>query len=76
MGAKRADYRVLVEKLGEIRPVGSPRHRGEDNIKTDLQGVGRGYGLVRGDSVKRQVAGTYECCTELSGFIKCLEFLD
>ena len=32
-----------------------------------LDGVGSGYG---------QVAGTFECCNEFSGSIKCGEFLD
>ena len=33
---------VLVGKLEGKRPLGSPRRRWEDNIKTDLQEVGRG----------------------------------
>jgi hypothetical protein len=35
-------YRVLVEKPEGKRPLGRPRHRWEDNIKMDLQEVGRG----------------------------------
>jgi hypothetical protein len=35
-------YRVLVGKPEEKRPLGRPRHRGEDNIKMDLQEVGCG----------------------------------
>jgi len=33
---------VLVGKLEGKRPLGSPRRRWEDNIKTDLQEVGCG----------------------------------
>ena len=33
-------FRVLVGKLDGKRPLGGPSHRGEDNIKMDLQEVG------------------------------------
>ena len=36
MGEKRGVHRVLVGKPEGIRPLGRPRHRWEDNIKTDL----------------------------------------
>ena len=35
-----------------------------------------GYGVDRAASVEGQVAGTGECGSELSGSIKCGEFLD
>jgi len=35
-------YRVLVGKPEGRRPLGRPRRRWEDNIKTDLQEVERG----------------------------------
>jgi hypothetical protein len=35
-------YRVLVGKPEGKRPLGRPRHRWEDNIKTDFQEVGFG----------------------------------
>jgi hypothetical protein len=35
-------YRVLVGKPESRRPPARPRHRGEDNIKMDLQEVGCG----------------------------------
>jgi hypothetical protein len=35
-----------------------------------------GYGLERAGSEQRHVAGTCACCNELSGSIKCGEFLD
>ena len=41
MGERRGDYRVLVGKSEGKRPVGRPRRRWEDNIKMDLQEVGR-----------------------------------
>jgi hypothetical protein len=31
---------VLVGKTEEKRPLGSPRHKWEDNIKTDLMEIG------------------------------------
>ena len=43
MGEERGVYRVLVGKLEGKRPLGRPRHRWVDNIRTDLQEVGCGY---------------------------------
>ena len=40
----RGVLRVLVGKPEGRRPLGRPRHRWEDNIKTDLQEVGGGFG--------------------------------
>ena len=42
MGEGRGVHRVLVGKPEGKRPVGRPRRRWEDNIKMDLQEVGRG----------------------------------
>jgi hypothetical protein len=54
-----------------------PRRKWEDNIKMDLQKVGCcGYGLGRTGSGQGQVAGTFDCGNEPSGFIKCGEFFD
>ena len=44
MGERRGVYRVLVGKPEGKRPLGRPRLRREDNIKMDLQEVGRGDG--------------------------------
>jgi hypothetical protein len=44
MGEDRGVYRVLMEKPEEKRPLGRSRRRWEDNIKMDLQEVGRGRG--------------------------------
>ena len=40
----RGVHKVLVGKPEGKRPVGRPRRRCEDNIKMDLQEVGRGCG--------------------------------
>ena len=40
----RGVHKVLVGKPEGKRPLGRPRHRWEDNIKMDLQEVGRGGG--------------------------------
>jgi len=40
MGEKRGVYRVLVGKPEGRRPLGRPRRRWVDNIRTDLQEVG------------------------------------
>jgi hypothetical protein len=40
MGKRRGVYRVLIGKPEGKRPLGGPRYRWEDNIKTDLQEVG------------------------------------
>jgi 3-oxoacyl-ACP reductase-like protein len=40
VGERRSAYRVLVGKPEGKRPLGSPRHKWEDNIKVDLQEVG------------------------------------
>ena len=59
------------------RPLGRPRRTWEDNIKMDLQEVGRGYGnwmkLVQD---REHVAGACEDGNELPGSIKCGELLD
>jgi len=43
MGEARGTYRVLVGKPHGRRPLGRPRHRWVDNIRTDLQEVEYGY---------------------------------
>ena len=44
MGEERGVHRVLVGKPEGRRPVGRPRRRWEDNIKTDVQEVGGDFG--------------------------------
>jgi len=43
MDEERVVYRVLVGKPEGRTPLGRPRRRWVDNIKTDLQEVGCGY---------------------------------
>jgi len=43
MGEVRGMYRVLVGKPDGRRPLGRPRRKWVDNIRTDLQEVGCGY---------------------------------
>jgi hypothetical protein len=45
IGEGRGVYMVLVGKAEGRRPLGRPRYRWEDNIKTDLKAVVRGRGL-------------------------------
>jgi hypothetical protein len=40
MRERRGAYRALVGKPEGIKPLGRPRHRWEDNIKTDLREIG------------------------------------
>jgi hypothetical protein len=40
MAEKRGAYRILVGRPEGMRPLGRPRLRCEDNVKTDLQEVG------------------------------------
>ena len=63
-------HKVLVGKPEGKRLLGRPRCRWEDNIKMDLEEVGRGCGDWM------EVAGACEYSNELSGSIKCGEFLD
>jgi len=43
MGEERGVYRVLLRKPEGKRPLGRPRRKWVDNIRTDLQEVGCGY---------------------------------
>jgi hypothetical protein len=45
MGEKRGAYRILVGRPEGRRPLGTPKHRWEDNIKMDLRAVEWGHGL-------------------------------
>jgi hypothetical protein len=42
MGEKRCVYRILVGRPEGKRPLGGPRYRWEDYIKTDLREIGIG----------------------------------
>jgi len=76
MGDSRGAYRVLMAKPKGKKPLGIPRHRWEANFKIDLQKMGGGSGLDCSGSGYGQMAGSCECGNELSGSMKCKEFLD
>jgi len=44
MGEGRGVHRILVGKPAGKRPVGRPRRKWEDKIKTDVQEVGGSFG--------------------------------
>jgi hypothetical protein len=44
-GDRTCPYRIFVGRPEERRPLGRPRRRWKDNIKTDVQVVGLGHGL-------------------------------
>ena len=71
MGEETEVYRVLVGKPEGKRPLGRPRRRWVDNIRTDLQEVGCGYmdwiALAQDRDRWR---------TLVSAVMKCWEFLD
>ena len=73
----RGVHKVLVGKPEGKRPLGRPRRTWEDNIKMDRQEVGRGCGdwmeLAKDRDRWRALC---EYGNELSGSIKCGEFLD
>jgi hypothetical protein len=64
MRERRNIYRVLVGKPEGKRPLGRSRHRWVNNIKMNLQEVGKGYRLDRADSGNGQVASNGECDNE------------
>jgi hypothetical protein len=45
MGERRGAYWILVGRPEVRRPLGRPKSRWEDNMKTNLQEVGWGHGL-------------------------------
>jgi hypothetical protein len=73
---ERSAYRVLVGKAEGRRPLGRPRHRWEDNIKTDLRELGCGCVDWIGLAQDRDRWRVLECGNEPSGSIKRGEFLD
>jgi hypothetical protein len=71
MGERRGVYWAFVGKPERKRPFGRPRCRWENNIKMDLQEVGRG-GMDWID-LAQDSDGWQELA---NGSIKCGEFLD
>jgi len=76
MGEERGVYRVLVGKPEGNRPLGRSRRRWVDNIRMDLQEVGCGYVDWIGLAQDKDSWRTLKCGNELSGSVKCGEFLD
>ena len=70
-------HKVLVGKPDGMRPLGRPRLRCLDNIKVDLEEVGRGcgdwMGLAQDRDRWRALVSTVK---NFRGSIKCGEFLD
>ena len=72
-GLGRVVHRVLVGKPEGKRQMGIPRRRWEDNIKMDIQEVGRGCGEWM---ELAQVRDRWRALVGTLGFQKCGEFLD
>ena len=77
MVEERGLCRVLLGKPEGRRPLGRPRRRWVDNIRTDLQEVGCGYmdwiGMAQDRDRWRTLLGAV---MNTSGSVKCGEFLD
>ena len=77
MGEERGVYRVLLGKPERRRPLGRLRRRWVDNIRMDLQEVGCGHmdwiGLAQDRDSWWKLVSTV---MNLSGYVKCGEFLD
>jgi hypothetical protein len=68
MGEERKVYKVWVGKPEGKKPLGRPRRRREDGIRTDLRETGLGgCGLDSTGSGQEPVAGCCECGDEPSG---------
>ena len=76
MGQRTGAYRLSVGRPEGETPFGKPRRRWEETIKTDIQEDGRGNGLDQFGEGQGQMASAFECSNELSGIIRCWEFLD
>ena len=77
MGERKGVYMVLVGKLEGKRPLGRPRCRWEDNIKTGLQEVGcGGVDWINLAQDRDRWRALVNAVMNLRGFIKCGEFLD
>jgi hypothetical protein len=76
-GERRNVYRILVGKPEGKRPLGRPSCRWEDNIEMDLQEVGcGGMGWIEMAQDRDRWRALVNAVMNLSGSIKCEEFLD
>jgi hypothetical protein len=77
MGGRRHEYRILMRKPEERRPLGRPKRRWVDNIKMDLREIGWDcmdwIDLVHD---RDPLEGSSELGNETSGSIKCWEILE
>ena len=76
MWKRRGAHRVLMGKPEGRRPLARLRSTWEDNIKMDLREVGWGHRLDQSGSGWGQMACSSKCGNEISGSIKCGQFLD
>jgi hypothetical protein len=76
MGEKRGAYRILVGRPEGRRPLGRPRRRWEDNIKMDLQEVGRGMDWIELAQDRDRWRALVNAVMNPSSSIKCGEFID
>jgi hypothetical protein len=76
MGEVRGAYNILVGKPEGRSPQGRPRRRWDDNIKMDLGEVGFGDVDLIHLAPERDRWRALVSDNELSGSIKCGEFLD
>jgi hypothetical protein len=76
MGEGRGVHRLVVGKPEGKRPLGRPRRRWEDNIKKDLQEMGRSCGDWTELAQDRTGGGRLWVRGGTFGFQKCGEFLD
>ena len=78
-GEDRVVHRVLVGKPEGKRPLGRPRRRWGDNIKMDLQEVGRGRGdwmeLAQDRDRWRALVGTVRDCIYLMLYVPVFDYL-
>ena len=73
----RVVHKVLVGKPEGKRPLERPRRRWENNIKMDLQEVGRGCGdLMELAQDRGRWRALVSTVMNLGGSIKCGQFLD
>jgi hypothetical protein len=76
MGEGRGVYRAMVWRPEGKRPLGRPRRRWGIILRWTFRKWDGVLGVDGGGSGSGQVAGTCEYGNELSGSVKCGEFLD